>query len=115
MKALTECGINVPDKVKKYKLFFYDTDDHDLDSRLQRVNLSRGKFRKTLYPIAKTIEKKRYKKGVYGLVFNYFTVIVYVYSKEKEIKILTFLKNEWRDNMKNLKVDHKIYIKKWKK
>lgn len=113
MIPLENCGIDIPDKVKKYKLFYNDKPDHSLESRLSRINLSKGKFRKSLIPIVKTIEKKKYLPGVYGLIFYDFTVIVYVYNKEKEIKILTFLKNHWRNNMKNLKVDYKIKIKGW--
>lgn len=107
--------IDIPDKVKKYKIFFNDKENHDLDSRLERINLSKGKFRKALVPIVKTIEKKRFRGGVYGLIFNDFTVIAYVFQKEKEIKILTFLKKHWRDNMKNLKVDYKVNVKGWVK
>lgn len=113
MIPLADCDIDIPDKVKKYNLFYNDKDGHDLESRLERVNLSKGKFRKSLFPIVKTIEKKRFKQGVYGLIFYDFTVIIYVYKKGKEIKIVTFLKNHWRDNMKNLKVDYKVYVKGW--
>jgi hypothetical protein len=113
MLPLKDCGIDIPDKVKKYNLFFNYKPDHDLESRLERINLSKGKFRKSLIPIVKTIEKKRYKAGTYGLVFHDFTVIVYVHNKEKEIKIITFLKSHWRNNMENLKVDYKVYVKGW--
>lgn len=115
MLSLNECGIDIPDKVSKYNIFFNDKENHDLKSRLERVNLSKGKFRKSLIPIVKTIEKKKFKTGVYGLIFHDFTVVVFVFGKEKEIKILTFLKSHWRNYMRNLKVDYKIYVNGWRK
>ena len=108
MIELSECGINIPDKIKKYNFYFNEKENHSLISRLERVNLSKGKFRKSLIPLAKTIERKQFKNGIYGIIFNKFVMIVGV--SRQNIKILTLLKRHWRNSMSNLDVDYKIYI-----
>jgi len=70
--------------------------------------LSKGKYRKALYPMMLEVKKNHFKMGTYGFVFNEFTVIAKWYKNN--LHTITFLKRKWRDNMKNLKVEYKRRI-----
>ena len=113
MIKLSELNIDIPKKAQMYDYFFNDEDNHTFESRLCRTGLSVGKFRKALIPIALRIKDNYERPGTYGFVFHDFTVIAFYGNKR--VKIITFLKKEWRDHMKSLRVKYRIDIKGWLK
>jgi len=108
MIELTQMVIPSPKKFCDVLFTFNNKEDHGFDDRLKRVNLSRGKFRKALYPMMIEVKKNHFKTGTYGFIFNEFTVIANWHNNH--LHTVTFLKRQWRNNMKDLKVKFKKRI-----
>ena len=115
MILLTERLIECPKKFENCLFTFNNKENHTYEDRLERVGLSKGKYRKALYPIMINIKNNKNKSGTYGFVFNEFTVIGYWDNMKNKFKTITFLKRHWRNNMKDLKVKYKKRIIKFHK
>ena len=96
--------IDGPKHFEQYTFTVNDTPDHSFESRLERVSLSKGKYRKAMYPMMMEIKKNHFKEGTYGFIFNEFTVIAI--WDTITLNTVTLLKRQWRNNMKDLKVKY---------
>ena len=111
MIELTDRIISPPKKFNDFMFVFNNKKDHSFESRLERVQLSKGKFRKALYPMMLKIKDNKFKQGIYGFVFNEFKVVVQFNPYKKCFKTLTLLTKNMRKD--EFKVKYKIKISKW--
>lgn len=111
MIELTERIIPSPKKLSKYTCTFNNTENHSFESKLERIKMSKGKFRKALYPMIMKVKNNSFRDGIYGFIFNDFKVVARYIPNEKVLFIITLLSKDMRNN--EFKVKYPIKILKW--
>lgn len=111
MIELTEIILDSPKKYQHITFTYNSKENHSLESRLNRINLSKGKLKKALVPVMIKIKNGGYKNGTYGFVFPEFKMVANYHPKEKMLHIITFLTKEMRQH--EFKVLHLVKILNW--
>ena len=110
---LTQRVIKSPKKFTKILCTFNNYENHLYEDRLERIGLSKGKFKKALYPIMLEIEKSGYDYGRYGFTFPQFNVITTYDRNEAHLRVITLLTKSMKLRPENLKYVKRIL--KWSK